>query len=104
VNYAEFPGRSGIVQCLFYHLHKCCGHHLFGGGCSVDIDLVVDPDLGDCDNLEFLAQLPVFMTAVDQDCQFVAETCKSVSEPDRLGTESSVRGGKDADQNLLSQF
>jgi hypothetical protein len=40
---------------------------------------------------------------VDQNRQLIAEACEVICEPDRLGTERSVRGGEDTDQDLLTQ-
>lgn len=100
----KFASGDRWVQRLLYHLHQCPGHHIPGGGGSIDVDLVVDPDLGDCDNLELLAQLSVLVTSVDENCQLITETCEGICEPDRLGTERSVRGGEDADPDFLTQF
>jgi hypothetical protein len=43
------------------------------------------------------------VAAVYQHRYFVAESREGVGEPDRLGTERSVRGSEDADQDLLFQ-
>jgi hypothetical protein len=100
----KFSTRERFVQSLFDHHYKSHLHHSSRGRCPVDIDLVVDPDLGDRDDFILLADLREMVTSIDQYFQFSACRGHGVCEPDRLGTERSFRGGENADHHLLFQL